>query len=234
VPDPASASPRRLRSDAARNRERILAAARLVFAEQGIAAGFTDIAKRAGVGVGTVYRRFPDRDHLISALFDEEMHDFVAMIEEATGHEDAWQGLCFMLEQALERQASDRGLRDLLSADAGGRDFSRGLRDLVAPKVDAMIRRAQAAGHVRPDVGPADIAQLTVMVSATIDASTPDEPDLWRRYLVLGLEGFRCRPDLLPLPGGAPDEGAITDRIRAASARRASMAARRGHAGPQA
>src|ERR1700760_3898707 len=101
---------RPLRADAARNRERILAAATEVFAERGLHVTLDDIARHAGVGVGTVYRRFADKD----ALIDERLAAFSQLAEEALAYESPWAGLERFLVSSLEQQAADRGLRELV------------------------------------------------------------------------------------------------------------------------
>src|SRR5438132_13734134 len=103
-----------LRQDAQRNRELILAAAREEFREQGLDVSLEEIARRAGVGIATLYRRFPTRDALIEAVFEDHVASFVALAEEALQNEDPWVGFSTFIEQLCERQASDFGLKDLL------------------------------------------------------------------------------------------------------------------------
>src|SRR5215207_8155029 len=108
------ATPERpLRRDAERNRLRILAAAREAFAEEGLCVTLDEIARRAGVGVGTVYRRFPDKESLVDALFEHRMEEFVALAEECLRAEDPWEGLTCFLEQATEQHACDRGFKEV-------------------------------------------------------------------------------------------------------------------------
>src|SRR3954449_11052411 len=91
-----------LRKDAERNRQRIVDAATELFAERGLAVTLNDIAHHADVGVGTVYRRFPDKDLLIDALFEERVQEMLDLAEESLACEDAWQGLVSFLEGSLE------------------------------------------------------------------------------------------------------------------------------------
>src|SRR4051794_21946295 len=104
----------KLRADAARNRERILAAAAEAFAGGGLTVTLDEIARRAGVGVGTVYRRFPDKDVLIDALFEQRIAELVALAVEAREAPDAWTGLVHFFEAGLALQAADRGLKEVL------------------------------------------------------------------------------------------------------------------------
>src|ERR671933_90846 len=103
-----------LRRDAERNRQRILDAARELFAERGLAVTLNDVADHAGVGVGTVYRRFPDKAELVEALFEQRLEGIVGLLEEALENPDPWLGLEGFLERVLELQANDRGLKDIL------------------------------------------------------------------------------------------------------------------------
>src|SRR4051794_23734833 len=102
------------RKDAARNRGRILDAAKALFAERGLSVTLHDIAARAGVGVATIYRHYPDKKPLIDALFDEQLAEMTAIFEEALRNPDPWESIVWCHEQALEHQAHNRGLRELL------------------------------------------------------------------------------------------------------------------------
>ena len=122
------ASGRPLRRDAERNRLRILQAAREVFADRGFDASLDQIAAHAGVGVGTVYRRFPDKDALIDALFEERIGEIAAVGQRALSASDPWEGLVDFLQQASALQARDRGLRQALLS-RGARKTERARRE---------------------------------------------------------------------------------------------------------
>jgi AcrR family transcriptional regulator len=107
--------PRRLRADAERNRVAILAAAREVFAEHGLEAPLEEIALRAGVGIATLYRRFPDREHLVAAALLDKIAQYAAAAEQVRADPDPWAGFVGFVERICEMQADDRGLGDLLS-----------------------------------------------------------------------------------------------------------------------
>ena len=113
---------RPLRRDAERNRRLILAAARQVVAQRGLGAGFDEIARVAGVGVGTVYRRFPNRDDLVDALFEEQIDAVVARAEAAAADPEPWTGLCELISWAEEEQAPGRGLSKVLTAGGYGHE----------------------------------------------------------------------------------------------------------------
>ena len=109
-----------LRADAERNRERILATARQVFAERGLNASLEDIARRAGVGVGTLYRRFPSREDLIGAVFAEKMAVYADAVDAALADSDPWRGFCGFIERVCGLQTEDVGFADLLTLTVPG------------------------------------------------------------------------------------------------------------------
>ncbi|AXT83772.1 TetR family transcriptional regulator [Aeromicrobium sp. A1-2] len=201
---------RPLRADAARNRELILETAAEVFAEQGLDAGYDEIARRAGIGVGTVYRRFPERAELVRALFESRIEEIVAMAQEAASHPVVWDGLTWFLEKALGRQVTDRGLKEVMSQTITSDEHQTVGRERIGPILEDIVARAKADGTLRADVEATDIGvQLMLMSSMT----TPAQPDLWRRYLALFLDGLRARPGLQPLPLVAPPDEAMHDLL---------------------
>jgi len=197
---------RPLRADAARNRELILHTAAEVFAEHGLDAGYDEIARRAGIGVGTVYRRFPERAELVQALFESRIQEIIALAEEAAQNPDAFDGLAWFLERALEDQVADRGLKEVMSQSISADDHRTIGRERLGPVIDVLLDRAQADGTLRPDVAASDMGMQLMLISSM---TTPAQPDLWRRYLALFLDGLRARPDLVPLPLSAPPDEAL-------------------------
>lgn len=191
---------RPLRRDAERNRRRILDAATEVFATRGLGVTMDDIADHAGVGVGTVYRRFANKDQLIDALFYERIDAMAQLGEEGLAHADAWEGLVFFMEQALDQQASDRGLKELLFGAGRGEERVAHARLRMAPVVFALVDRARDAGALRPDVEGTDIPILQLMLGTVVDFSRDVEPELWRRYLALLLDGLRAGAEHHPPP----------------------------------
>src|SRR6188768_1459630 len=122
-PHPSDLSPQRpLRSDAERNRQRILQAAEEVFAARGLDASMDDIARAAGVGVGTVYRRFPDRDALIDALFETKLHEIEAIALAALRITDPWEAFATFMRGVCAMHARDRGLKEAMLSDHRGAD----------------------------------------------------------------------------------------------------------------
>ncbi|WP_328466995.1 TetR/AcrR family transcriptional regulator [Actinoplanes sp. NBC_00393] len=184
---------RPLRRDAQRNRERILEAAREVFAARGFAATLDDVAHHAGVGVGTVYRRFPTKEALVEAVFTDRLEDLVTLAEEALAAPSAWDGLTDFLRRSARMHASDRGLRDAaLSMDE--HHFVTAGEHLV-PLLEQLMDRAHAEGTLRPDAGFRDFPIIMAMVTDLAQHSAECRPGLYERYLELVLDGLRARPD---------------------------------------
>jgi AcrR family transcriptional regulator len=196
-------APPHLRIDAQRNRERLLVAAAELFRTRGLDVSMEDIAYEAGVGVGTLYRRFRNRDELIDALFESRLADFADVVRGCAAIADGWIALVSMLERTLELQAADRGLKHLFHSREHTHAAVAGVRDLVLDKVQEMMSRAQAAGQMRRDVEPMDVAVLSIQVGAIADLTAEQDPGAWRRALAIALDGLRARHgerDALP-PG---------------------------------
>src|SRR4051812_48418619 len=138
-PDPASEAPRPLRKDAERNRLRILEAARALFARRGLEVTLDDVAHHAGVGVGTVYRRFPDKEQLIEALFEERLAQIAALAEQALESEDAWEGLVGFLEPTMGLQAAAGGLKEIVPGAPHARAPPAAARRRIAPPLARLV-----------------------------------------------------------------------------------------------
>jgi AcrR family transcriptional regulator len=209
------------RKDAERNRRRLLAAAREVFRDRGVAATLNDVAHHAGLGVGTVYRHFANKEELIDALFDDMVTTVDGYVQEAAEEPDAWLGLTRALQQVCEVQAFDRGLREVMLGTGRGPERQRQMRDRVAPTVDAVVARAQEQGTLRADVVPADFPILQLMVGAVTDHI--GQPGIWRRYLAIVIDGLRARPgEPSPLPGLPLSDDALHDALIDSSVQSAS------------
>jgi AcrR family transcriptional regulator len=188
-----------LRVDAERNRQRILEAARAVFAEAGVDAPLEAIAQRAGVGIATLYRRFPTRDDLVAASFAPRMAEYLAAVDEALQAPDAWEALRDFVVRMCGMQAADRGLNDVLvatfpTARALEEPRARAYRGFVD-----LIRRAQAQGMLRADFVPEDMVLLLMANAGVVRATRDAAPDAWRRFVSLVLDGFRA-DGARPLP----------------------------------
>jgi AcrR family transcriptional regulator len=196
--------PRPLRKDAERNRQRILAAASAAFAAGGLKVTMDEIAEAAGIGVGTVYRRFPDKRQLIEALFEERVQREVELAEAAAQLADPWAALVYFLDQSLSFEAKDRALAELIRSGEGALEGVRQARDRISPLASALLCRAQEAGEVRLDVTPTDLVVMKLMIHTVALHSEDIHPGLWRRYLTYFLESIRARPGLDPLPLPTP------------------------------
>jgi AcrR family transcriptional regulator len=210
---------RPLRRDAQRNLERIRAAATKVFRERGLDAPHEAIAREADVSVGTVYRRFPDREQLIDLLFEAELDAVAAVAEQAAAEEDPWQGVVHLFEGIMELSAENLGLKELVTGAGHGADRVARARDRIAPLATQVIERARAAGAIRPDAAPQDIPATLIMLGGLVDAGREHAPDLWRRHLALVLDGLR--PEGRPRDPLPPTVGLdVIDQVVAASHRR--------------
>ena len=196
----ANVAARPLRADARRNRERVLTAARAVFGEQGREAQMDDVARRAAVGVGTVYRHFPTKEALLEALAVDAFERIVAITRENVANvADPWEALTRTLWAGAEILAADRALSEVMSEIPGpvpiGLETQRELNESMAE----LLRRAQAAGALRPDVVLDDIPMLMCGIGAATRKSHAC-PDSWRRHMALVIDGLRAASASGPLP----------------------------------
>nr|WP_162528712.1 MULTISPECIES: TetR/AcrR family transcriptional regulator [unclassified Mycolicibacterium] len=184
-------------------------AAAEVFAESGLNGSYDEIARRAGVGVGTVYRRFPERAELVQALFQSQMDEITAVVEDAAQRPDAWSALCWFIEQIIQMQTSDRGFKEVLGGMA---QYGYGVdanQDCLTPALTALLDRAKRDGALREDIEPADIGALALVLSSL---STTSQPELWRRYFGVVLDGLaRPAEGADPLPLAPPTDEEVVD-----------------------
>ncbi|NEW44246.1 TetR family transcriptional regulator [Nocardia cyriacigeorgica] len=187
---------RRLRADAARNQQRIVEAARQLFADHGLEITLDDVAERAGVGVGTVYRRFANKKELISEVFQQHLDEFAETAEECVGRPDPWQGLVQFFEYACRHMATNRGFSEvMLEFEDDLEQFAR-VRDRIKPTVARIIDRAREAGALQPDVVASDFFAMIHMVDGLAEFARPVNDQVWRRYMALVLNGVRT--ELVP------------------------------------
>lgn len=198
---PEDTTERPLRRDAERNRERLLAAASDVFAERGLDVTMHDIAAHAGLGVGTAYRRFANKQEIIEALFEQRLDRVAALANEALREPDAWRGLATYLERVLQLQLEDRGLTDIINNPHLGQDRADEARNRITPLLDAIVERARDQGTLRRDFSTTDIIFLQYALGALMDRTRHTQPALYRRYLTMFLDGIRTdRAPLTHLP----------------------------------
>jgi AcrR family transcriptional regulator len=196
------------RSDAARNRERILASARALLARDGVGASVEEITRRAGVGMGTLYRHFPTKDELIDAVLEEAFAALVRVAEAAVAEADAWRGFAGFLEQALALHAENCGLKDVLATRDRGGERARAARARMQPLLRTLIARAQAQGALRSDFTAEDVPLVFWTGGRVIEATAAIAPDYWRRYLGVLLDGLRAEA-ATPLPAAPLTEGQL-------------------------
>src|SRR4051794_14300107 len=160
---------RPLRADAERNRQRIVEAAKTLFAERGVDVAVEDIAATAGVGIGTVYRRFPHRESLVEAIFESKLERGAQSARGALGIEDPWGASRPSVARAARMQARARGLKDVRLCSERGRARVAGVRAITQPLAAELLERAQAAGALREDVTSLDLPMIHQAVSAIAD-----------------------------------------------------------------
>lgn len=198
-----------LRKDAEQNRQRLLVAARELFAERGLGVTLNDIAHHAGVGVGTAYRRFANKGEVIDALFDSQIEELARIADVALATDDPWHGLTTYLEQCLALQARDRGIAHLLAGTWNTAEQHERSRARIADKVNTIADRAREVGALRPDVHGTDLIFVQIALNAVLDRTRSLSPDFYRRHLWLLLDGLRTHPDQpsqLPVPALTTDQ----------------------------
>ena len=178
-----------LRADARRNRAKVLAAARAVFAEQGVDAQIDDVAKRADVGVGTVYRHFPTKDALLNALTDEVFDVIAAHAREMLELDDPWEGFTRTMWFGGEKTAGDRAFAEILGATQ--RPVECPAKDDLIAATGELMRRSIKAGRMRPDALIDDVGLLMCGIGSAIGMPHP-RPEAWRRHLQIVLDGLRA------------------------------------------
>jgi AcrR family transcriptional regulator len=202
-----------LRADAARNREAIVDAAREVFAAQGLDAPLDEIAKKAGTGNATLYRRFPTRADLIAAVFADRMAEHLAAVETGLADPDPWNGFATYIRTAAAMQARDRGIADLVTMDLSVAPDIERLRAQAFAGLVRLVERAQAAGVLRADFTTQDVVLLQMANAGLIERAHGISADASARFVHVLLDGFRA--------------GAATDGPSAPTARRTQIAMRR-------
>ncbi len=187
---------RALRADARRNRARILDAAALAFAEGGIDVGVAEIARRAGVGTGTLFRHFATKHDLLLAVMLDRSTEMREMLRAAQEEPDPWTALVRVLSESALMQARDRCFKALKTSELMDEPAMREISEELFAGFGTIVDRAKAAGVLREDVVPEDLPQLTDAIGNVAAQWSTVRPDLWQRYLVIILDGLR--------PGGSP------------------------------
>lgn len=222
----AAPEPRPLRADAERNRRRIRDAARAVFAEHGLGVGVDVVAREARVGVGTIYRRFPTKDDLLSAIVEDQIDALRTQVAEAErAHDgDPWEALSAAGAAVAGSIAVDQGFYQALSA-ATGTALAAPVcaRNATVAALEPLVVRAQAAGVLREDVVASDLVSLCALAAKMPRWRLEHQPELWRRYLAIVFDGLRPAA-AHPLPHAPADESVTAPAAPAAPAARAKGA----------
>ncbi|WP_329787112.1 helix-turn-helix domain-containing protein [Lentzea sp. DG1S-22] len=179
---------RPLRADAARNRDKLLAAAAELFADRGLDVPLEHIARKAGVSIGTLYKHFPTRDDFVSSIFPERLAALEVIGAKALADPDPWRAFTTYLDDLYALQAQDRGLNDVLARDLPNAPEVVSACHRGAGHAQALITRAADAGVLRTDYSIADLATLTRAMAQVIR----DVPGEWRRFLSIYVEGLRA------------------------------------------
>jgi AcrR family transcriptional regulator len=186
--DTTTPSKRPLRADARRNRERIMEAARAVFARQGGESQIDDIARAAGVGVGTVYRHFPHKEALLGELLVEHFRAMADNADRALEVKDPWEAFAGLLRTNAQFCAADIGVQQALARGPAAWEYAAAEIDRLRDTTTQLIERAQHAGVMRPDFVVDDIPMLMAGLSSTMAVPGYD----WRRHLEIILAGIRA------------------------------------------
>jgi AcrR family transcriptional regulator len=197
---------RRLRRDAQRNRDAILTAARQVFCDHGLEAPLDEIARQAGVGIATLYRRFPSRVELLDAILADTVQAHVEVAEQALAMADPWDGFAHYLEETGRLQAADRGLNDAMGMRFPRATATEAAKTRLFEVVGQVVARAQHSGQLRADFTTEDLALITWANARIVPAGrAAGVPAAWRRHLGFLLDGFRAdRAHPLPQPPLTP------------------------------
>ena len=194
----------RLRTDAAANRSQLLDVARQTFKDDGLGVSMSEIARRARLGVATLYRHFPSKGDLVAEAFADPMGECVGMLDDALADPDPWRAFCRVIEEVCEMQAHDRGFSAaLVSALPGTSDFGA-LREHAETTFAELARRAKASGDLRDDFSTSDL-MLILLANSGVRAGAGDAaPAASRRLTGYLLQSFRASAADVPLPPQVP------------------------------
>ena len=192
------------RVDAARNRQRILDAARALYAVDGLGVSMAAVAREAGVGKATLSRHFATPGELVEAVFTEHMRAYATATEEALAVEDPWEGFTAYVTRVCQMQAEDRGFASVLTLTFSGAEELEQLRVRAYQGFLSIIERARATGHLREDFASEDLILVLIANAAVVEATAAAAPDAWRRLAGHLLRGFATPGAPLPPVPPAP------------------------------
>jgi AcrR family transcriptional regulator len=188
-----------LRADAERNRQRIVEAAREVFTEQGVSASMNEVARRAGVGLATLLRRFPHRDQLVAATFEDRMAKYNALADQALKDPDPWHGFCEYIRAICAMQAADRGFADLMTQSFPLARQMESERAENSARVIELFDRAKRTGKLRRDFSPEDVPLIMMANAGVVSAAADQAPEASPRLIAYLLQAFSA-DHTAPLP----------------------------------
>ncbi|MER7193818.1 TetR/AcrR family transcriptional regulator [Streptomyces flaveolus] len=204
-----------LRADAERNRDRILAAARRLYAREGLGVSMAAVAREAGVGKATLSRRFATREELINAVFADRMDAYATAVTKALADPDPWHGFTGYVHDVCAMQAADRGFADVLTMTFPAAKALEKRRVEAYRAFTDLIERAQATGHLREDFDDRDLPILLMANAGVINAAGDAAPDAWQRLVAHMLRSYAA-PDapLPPLPDTPPPTALYRAMVR--------------------
>ena len=199
----------RLRADAERNRDLILAAARRLFAREGLGVSMASVAREAGVGKATLSRRFATREELINAVFADRMDAYAAAVAEALDDPDPWHGFTGYIHAVCAMQAADRGFADVLTMSFPAAKALEARRTESYNGFLELIARARSSGHLRADFVPEDLVILQMANAGVIAAADDSAPDAWRRLVGHMIRSYAAPGAPIPPVPDAPAPAAL-------------------------
>ena len=207
---------RPMRADAVRNRDAILCAARQVFAERGLDAPLEEVARRAGVGIGTLYRRFPVREQLVAAALMGHVTEYADAAERALAEPDPWAGFSGFVRRICAMQADNLGLAELLLITLDPGEQIEAIRARANKAAVALIERTKAAGRLRDDLAGEDLLLMLIASAAIAGATRGVAPRALPRFVALMLAAFQpgC-PGSFPSPPPAAQMQRVMERLAA-------------------
>ncbi|WP_326573431.1 TetR/AcrR family transcriptional regulator [Streptomyces sp. NBC_00487] len=207
----------RLRSDAERNRGRIIAAGRSVFARDGLNASMASVAREAGVGIATILRHFPAKEALVAAVFSDRMDAYADAVAVALDDPDPWHGFVGYIETACAMQAADYGFADVLTMTFPTAKALEKRRDEAYESMVELIGRAKATGRLREDFDPSDLVLIHMANAGVVNATGDAAPDAWRRVVALMIQSLEA-PARGPLPASPAHDALYNAMLRAGPA----------------
>jgi AcrR family transcriptional regulator len=204
-----------LRSDAERNRARIIATARTVFRRAGLTASMASVAREAGVGIATILRHFPAKEDLVASVFADRMDAYADAVTAALADPDPWRGFTGYIETACAMQAADYGFADVLTTTFPTAKALEKRREEAYEAALLLIDRAKAAGRLREDFDPSDLMLMHMANAGVVSACGDAAPDAWRRVVALFVQSFEA-PARRSLPP-SPEHSALSKAMHRAS-----------------